>query len=64
MPTIIRQTIAGLSTLTRQLDAHQLEDSNAKPDKAIIFLHGWGADGADLMDLSQVIAMAHPTALF
>jgi phospholipase/carboxylesterase len=64
MPTIIRQTIAGLSTLTRQLDAHQLEDSNTKPDKAIVFLHGWGADGADLMDLSQVIAMAHPTALF
>jgi phospholipase/carboxylesterase len=59
MPTIIRQTIAGLSTLTRQLD-----DSSAKPDKAIIFLHGWGADGADLMDLSNVIAMAHPTALF
>ena len=58
MATIIRQTIAGLSTLTRQ------PETSDAPDKAIIFIHGWGADGSDLMDLSQVMAAEHPSAIF
>ena len=58
MATIIRQTLAGLSTLTRQP-----EDGGA-PDRAVVFIHGWGADGADLMDLSQVMAASFPKAIF
>ena len=58
MATIIRQTLAGLSTLTRQ------PDEGDTPEMAVIFIHGWGADGADLMDLSQVMAASFPKAIF
>jgi len=58
MATIIRQTLAGLSTLTRQ------PDEGDTPEMAVVFIHGWGADGADLMDLSQVMAASFPKAIF
>lgn len=62
MATIIRQTLAGLSTLTRQPEDNG--DGKMTPDMAVIFIHGWGADGADLMDLSQVMAASFPKAIF
>ena len=58
MATIIRESKADLSTLIRHP-----EDGQA-PDRLIIFLHGWGADGADLMELAQAIAMEFPAAIF
>ena len=57
MATIIREERAGLSTLIRQP-----EEGPAK--RIIIFLHGWGADGADLMDLSPAMAMEFSDAVF
>lgn len=57
MATIIREEHAGLSVLVRQP-----EDGPAK--RIIIFLHGWGADGADLMDLSPAMAMEFSDAIF
>ena len=57
MATIIREERAGLSTLVRQPD-----EGPAK--RIIIFLHGWGADGADLMDLSSAMAMEFNDAIF
>ncbi|MCE2517924.1 MAG: dienelactone hydrolase family protein [Alphaproteobacteria bacterium] len=58
MATIIRDTKAGLSTLIRQ------PEEGETPDRLVIFLHGWGADGADLMELAPAIAMAFPKAMF
>ena len=57
MATIIREEHAGLSVLVRYP-----EDGPAK--KIIVFLHGWGADGADLMDLSPAMAMEFSDAVF
>ena len=57
MATIIREDRAGLSTLIRHP-----EEGPAK--QIIIFLHGWGADGADLMDLSTAMAMEFSDAVF
>ena len=57
MATIIREEHAGLSVLVRHPD-----EGAAK--RIIIFLHGWGADGADLMDLSPAMAMEFPDAVF
>lgn len=57
MATITRQQIAGLSTLVR-------EPEEGAPDCAIILLHGWGADGSDLMDLAPMFADKLPQALF
>ncbi|MGU9962412.1 MAG: alpha/beta hydrolase [Candidatus Puniceispirillales bacterium WSBS_2018_MAG_OTU23] len=58
MATIIRADKAGLSTLTRA------PINDAPPDRLIIFLHGWGADGADLMMLADTIAQEFPKAMF
>ncbi len=58
MATIIRQQMADLSTLVRT------PDDETKPiDRAIILLHGWGADAADLIELAPAIAAACPQAL-
>ncbi len=57
MATIVREDRAGLSTLIRQP-----EDGPAQ--RIIILLHGWGADGADLMDLSPAMAMEFSDAVF
>lgn len=56
MSTIVRQPVAGLSTLVRSCD-------EAAADTAIVLLHGWGADGADLMDLSPQLAVHFPKAV-
>lgn len=58
MATITRQTLAGLSTLVRQ------PEEGDQPDRAVIFIHGWGADGSDLMDLSTPMASRFPKAIF
>ena len=59
MTTIVRETLAGLSTLVRQPQ----EESSA-PGGVIILLHGWGADGADLMDLAPMMASRFPHHIF
>ena len=60
MATIIRQQMADLSTLVRTPP----DDDESKPiDRAIILLHGWGADAADLIELAPAIAAACPQAL-
>ncbi|XDZ65127.1 alpha/beta hydrolase [Alphaproteobacteria bacterium LSUCC0684] len=58
MTTIIRETKGGLSTLVRQ------PQEEGDPKGVIIFLHGWGADGADLMDLAPVMARRFPHHIF
>ena len=57
MATITRQQIAGLSTLVREVDT-----GNA--DSAVVLLHGWGADGADLMDLAPMLGETLPNTVF
>ena len=57
MATITRQQIAGLSTLVRHAD-----EGPAK--HAVILIHGWGADGADLMDLAPMLAQSRPQTMF
>ena len=58
MATIIREDRAGLSVLIRQ------PEDDTPPQRIIFLLHGWGADGADLMDLSPAMAMEFKDALF
>jgi phospholipase/carboxylesterase len=57
MSTIIRQSIADFSVLIRQ------PDQDIKPDRLIVLLHGWGADGSDLIDLSPHLAARFPGAI-
>lgn len=57
MATITRQQIAGLSTLVRNPDEDPAQ-------KAVILIHGWGADGADLMDLAPMLAQHQPQTMF
>lgn len=38
--------------------------SGKPPKQLILFLHGWGADGPNLIDLADMIAPALPNALF
>jgi len=58
MTTIVRETKGGLSTLVRQ------PQEEGDPRGIIILLHGWGADGADLMDLAPVMALRLPHFIF
>jgi len=58
MATIIREIKGGLSTLVRQPE----EDGAARG--ITVLLHGWGADGADLMDLAPMIAARLPGVVF
>ena len=57
MATITRQQIAGLSTLVREAE-------NSAPDSAVILIHGWGADGADLMDMAPMLSETLPGTMF
>ena len=57
MTTMTRQHIAGLSTLVRQTDS-------GEADSAVVLLHGWGADGTDLMDLAPMLAASLPKTMF
>ena len=59
MATIIREQRSGLSTLTRRP-----EDSSSETKQGIILLHGWGADGEDMMGLSHSFAPLFPNAVF
>ena len=54
MSTIIRQSIADHSVLI-----HQNEGTEA-PEQLIILLHGWGADGTDLINLAPHITAQFP----
>jgi phospholipase/carboxylesterase len=58
MTTIVRETKGGLSTLVRQ------PQSEGDPKGIIILLHGWGADGTDLMDLAPAMAPQLPDFIF
>jgi phospholipase/carboxylesterase len=57
MATITRQQIAGLSTLV-------LDASESPPETAVVLIHGWGADGANLMDISPMLAQGQPKTIF
>ena len=54
MPTIIRQFIADFSVLIQE---------PSKSDRLIVLLHGWGADGSDLMDLAPVLSAPFANAI-
>jgi phospholipase/carboxylesterase len=67
MATIIRDTKAGLSTLIRYPEESPSAEKAAESpsaDRLIIFLHGWGAEGSDLMELASAIALDFPQAMF
>jgi len=57
MPTIIRQSIADFSVLIHQ------PDPEIKSDRLIVLLHGWGADGSDLIDMAPHLAARFPAAV-
>ena len=38
--------------------------SGSSPNQIVFLLHGYGADGADLIDLSQPFSMVLPSAKF
>jgi len=57
MSTIIRQSIADFSVLIHQ------PDEAVTPDRLIVLLHGWGADGGDLIDMSPHLASRFPGAI-
>ncbi|NBO19569.1 MAG: phospholipase [Proteobacteria bacterium] len=42
----------------------RMPQSGAKPKQLVILLHGWGADGANLIDLAELYAQVLPDAIF
>ena len=38
--------------------------AGGKPSNLVVFLHGYGADGKDLIDLANPFSMALPNAAF
>ncbi|MGB1035735.1 MAG: alpha/beta hydrolase [Candidatus Puniceispirillales bacterium] len=57
MSTVIRQSIADHSVLI-----HQNSDASS-PQQLIVLLHGWGADGSDLIDLAPHLSARFPHAV-
>ncbi len=57
MSTIIRQSIADFSVLIHQ------PDPETPSDRLIVLLHGWGADGSDLIDMSPHLTARFPGAI-
>ena len=46
------------------LDGPRRGAASGKADRLIVFVHGYGADGADLFSLSDILAPKFPTAAF
>ena len=57
MSTIIRQSIADYSVLIHQ------NNGASSPQQLIVLLHGWGADGSDLIDLAPHLSARFPHAV-
>jgi phospholipase/carboxylesterase len=57
MSTIIRQSIADHSVLIHQ------NGNTTPPQQLIVLLHGWGADGSDLIDLAPHLVARFPHAV-
>lgn len=49
---------------TRALNAQRLEPLSGETRSAVVFLHGYGANGADLMGLAEPMAQFLPDTLF
>ncbi|NOT40351.1 MAG: prolyl oligopeptidase family serine peptidase [Alphaproteobacteria bacterium] len=50
--------------MTQQLTGPRIPAANGKADRLIVFCHGYGADGNDLVSLGQHWQRALPTAAF
>lgn len=50
--------------MTRPLDGPRLAPRSGKARQLVVFLHGYGADGNDLIDLGQTFAEILPDAAF
>lgn len=50
--------------MTRQLKAGRVAPKSAEMQSAVVFLHGYGADGADLLGLAEPLAEHLPDTLF
>lgn len=50
--------------MTRALDSGRVEPASGELRSAVIFLHGYGANGADLLGLAQTLAEYLPDTLF
>ena len=57
MSTVIRQSIADHSVLIHQ------NSGASSPQQLIVLLHGWGADGSDLIDLAPHLSARFPHAV-
>ena len=54
---VIRQSIADHSVLIHQ------NNGASSPQQLIVLLHGWGADGSDLIDLAPHLSARFPHAV-
>lgn len=50
--------------MTRKLQAGRRAPKSGKTDSVVVFLHGYGADGADLLGLADPLAPHLPDTLF
>lgn len=50
--------------MTRKLDAGRREPQSGTVKSAVVFLHGYGADGADLLGLADPLGQHLPDTLF
>jgi phospholipase/carboxylesterase len=50
--------------VTRGLEFGRVEAASGEPDSMVIFLHGYGADGNDLLGLSEPLAPHLPNTVF
>jgi phospholipase/carboxylesterase len=50
--------------MTRALESSRKPALSGKPTSLVMFLHGYGADGADLLGLSDVLAPHLPNTVF
>ncbi len=53
-----------MNTLPKLTDVQRLPKSGGKPRQLIVLVHGYGADGADLIGLADVLADFLPEAQF
>ena len=50
--------------MTRVLDYGTVPAQSGEPDSMVIFLHGYGADGADLLGLAEPLGPHLPDTMF
>ena len=46
------------------LKNHVVQALSGKPDSLVVFLHGYGADGADLLNLADTLKIHLPNTIF